>query len=169
MKKLIAILGLAVAFSTTESFAQTATQAANVILTVQSPMILTNVASTPLTFGTRLQGATSVTVDAITGGASCAPFTLTGAIGSHAVTVSWTSTPLSKTGAADITWTPIVAVNNVNNQTAGGGAAEISNNGSVTTDGSGSAWLWVGGTISSIPTGQVVGTYNATVTLTITE
>jgi len=165
MKKFIVVAVLVTVVGIGESFAQTQSvgQQANVNMTVQTAMVLTNVGGRVLNFGTRAQGATNITVDPITGGANTAPFALTLAPAGQVVNVSWTHVDMTN-GGTTVTWAPSVSVNNVNVQ---GTSAVISSGGTVTADGSGNAWMWVGGTIASIPGSAPAGAYNGSVTLTV--
>lgn len=155
---LYSIIAWQAAFAQTQSNSQTAT----VNLTVQSAMTLTNVS--PLDFGSQVQGATNVTVDPVTGGSNTASFTLTGAPGNQTLQVSWTASANLTFGATNVPWTPAVAVNNTSTQS---GATTISSGGTKDADASGDLWLWVGGTISSIPAAAPAGAYTGTITLTV--
>jgi len=161
MKKLLAIAVIITAFAASESFAQTGLSgSANVSMTVATGGTITAVQN--LLFGTQVQGATNVTIAASS--ASAAAFTLTGANAGHSYTVTWSNTTLTQGGSNPISWTPSVIGGNTSAQ---GSAATILSNGTLQTDGSGEAWLWVGGLISSIPSSSPTGTYTGSVTLTL--
>lgn len=166
MKNFLVIAVLFTAFAAVNAQTQSATQSANVNLSVQTALTLTNVRA--LTFGNQVQGATAVTIDPVTGGASTAYFTLTGAPAGQLLTVSWTSSAdlsyTSTTGTTNIAWTPGVAVNNSTSQT---GASTITSGGTFNADGTGHLWIWVGGTIASIPLAAPAGAYQGAITLTV--
>lgn len=164
MKRSLFVALLFVVFAVGGASAQTqsTSQSANVDLTVQSAMTLTNVS--PLNFGTQVQGATNVTVSPVTGGSNTASFTLTGAPANQTLQISWTASANLTFGATNIAWTPTVAVNNTSTQS---GATAISSGGTEDADASGDLWLWVGGTISSIPSTAPAGAYTGTITLTV--
>lgn len=161
MKKLLAIAVILTAFAASQSFAQGLQGSANVNLTVNAGG---SVASTsPLSFGTQVQGASNVTVNPVTGGSSAAAFNLSSGTATHSYSITWTHLDLTL-GGNTITWTPSVAVNTANTQSS---ATAISSGGSVTSDGSGNAYMWVGGTISSIPGNATPGSYSGSVTLSL--
>ena len=166
MKNFLFITVVLIAITAAHAQTQSATQSANVNLSVQTALTLTNVRA--LSFGNQVQGATGVVVDPVTGGGSTAYFTLTGAPASQLLTVSWTaSTDLSftsTTGTTSIAWTPTVAVNNSTSQT---GATTMTSGGTFNADGTGHLWIWVGGSIASIPLAAPAGTYQGSITLTV--
>lgn len=164
MKKSLFVAMLLSALACGSAFAQSqsSNQTANVNLTVQSAMTLTNLS--PLNFGTQVQGATNVTVAPVTGGSNTASFTLTGAPANQTLQISWTASANLTFGATNISWTPAVAVNNTSIQS---GATVITSGATHDADASGDLWLWVGGTISSIPAAAPAGAYTGTITLTV--
>jgi Domain of unknown function (DUF4402) len=164
MKKIIIIGVLFTAIGANYAFAQTQSvnQSANVNLTVQTALSLTNVRA--LNFGTQVQGASAVTVDPVTGGTNTAYFTLTGAPASQVLTISWTSTANLTYSTTNISWTPSVAANSTATQST---ASTLSSGGTAAADGTGHLYLWVGGTTAPIPSNAPAGTYQGTVTLTV--
>ena len=164
MKRIIVIGVLFMAIAATNAFAQTQSvnQSANVNLTVQTALSLTNVRA--LSFGTQVQGASAVTVDPVTGGTNTAYFTLTGAPASQVLTVSWTSSADLTYTTTNISWTPSVAANSTTTQST---ANTLASGGTAAADGTGHLYLWVGGTTAAIPSNAPAGTYQGTVTLTV--
>jgi hypothetical protein len=158
MKKLIAIAVIITAFAASKSFAQLQ-GTASVTMTLAAGGTVAS--STALNFGTQVQGATNVTVAASS--ANAAAFTLTGGSASHAYTVTWSTVPLTQ-GATTIPFTPSVIGGSTNAQ---GSASSITSGSTVSSDATGSAWLWVGGTIASIPSSAPTGSYSGTVTLSL--
>ncbi len=164
MTKSLIIVVLFAAFTGSGAFAQakSTTQTADVTLTVQPAMTLTNV--TPLDFGTQVRGAAEVTVDPINGGNNAAYFTLTGAPASQSLQVSWTASASLSFEGTNIPWTPAVAVNDTSIQSQ---ATSITSGGTKRASTSGALWIWVGGTIASIPIGAQAGAYSGDITLTV--
>ena len=164
MKRIILIGMLFTAFAAIPLYAQTQSvnQSANVNLTVQTALSLTNVRA--LSFGTQVQGASAVTVDPVTGGTNTAYFTLSGAPASQVLTVSWTSSADLTYSTTNISWTPSVAANSTTTQST---ATTLASGGTSTADGTGHLYLWVGGTTAAIPSNAPAGTYQGTVTLTV--
>lgn len=154
---LLMILAPALVSAQTQSVSQTV----DVNLTVTAAMAL-NVTQS-LDFGSTFQGASNVTINPITGGSNAGFATLTSAPGSQSLTVSWTNTSLTN-GSTTISWTPSVAGSATNTQT---GATDLTNDGSVTASSSGSYYIWVGGTIPSVPSAASTGAYTGTLTLTV--
>lgn len=164
MRRSFIVAVLFTAFVQSGAFAQTvaATQTAEVNLTVQPAMTLTNV--TPLDFGTQVRGATDVSVDPVSGGNNAAYFTLTGAPTSQSLQVSWTASASLSFNGTNISWTPSVAVNDTSVQPQ---AATITSGSTKRASTSGALWIWVGGTIASIPIGAPAGVYSGDITLTV--
>lgn len=164
MNRIIALGVLFTAIATASSFAQSQSvnQSANVNLTVQTALSLTNVRA--LNFGTQVQGASAVTVDPVTGGTNTAYFTLSGAPASQVLTVSWTSSADLTYTTTNISWNPSVAANSTTTQST---ASTLASGGTSTADGTGHLYLWVGGTTAAIPSNAPAGTYQGTVTLTV--
>jgi len=161
MKKLLAIAVIITAFAASEAFAQTGVSGTGTVsMTVATGGTVTAV--TPLAFGVQTQGATDISVAATS--TSAGAFTLTGGNATHAYTVTWTITSLSQGGSNPISWTPSVIGGNTNVQ---GSATSISSGSTVTSDAGGNAWLWVGGTIASIPSSAPTGSYSGQVTLSL--
>ncbi len=140
---------------------QSVNQTVNVNLTVNASMQLS--VTRVLNFGSQVQGASSVTVDPVTGGANTGVATLTSAPASQVVTVAWTSTDITN-GTNDITWTSSVAGNTTNTQ---GSATVLTSGNTVTVSSGGAYYFWVGGTIASIPLATPAGSYTGTLTLTV--
>ncbi len=148
-----------------ELFAQTqsVSQSANVNLTVQTAMSLTNVRG--VNFGTQVQGSAGATVDPVNGGANAAYFTLSGAPANQSLTVSWTPSAILTNTTTNITWTPSVAVGNTTTQT---GATVLASSGSTSpASSSGNLYIWVGGSTGAVPNNAPAGLYQGTVTLTV--
>ncbi len=140
---------------------QSVNQTVNVNLTVTASMQLS--VTRVLNFGSQVQGASSITVDPVTGGASTGVATLTSAPASQVVTVAWTSTDITN-GTNNITWTSSVAGNTTNAQ---GSATVLTSGNTVTVSSGGAYYFWVGGTIASIPLATPAGSYTGTLTLTV--
>ncbi len=161
MKKLLAIAVLITAFAASESFAQSGNAAAAVTITVTATVTVTNIRG--LTFGTHVQDSTAATVNANSGGTNAAYFTLQTSA-NHLSTVTYSSTAMTYT-TGTINWTPsLVGSSSVANQIS---AASVSSGSTVTTNGSGYFYFWVGGTTDPITNTLPAGGYSGTFTLNV--
>jgi len=164
MKKHLLIAATLTALAGSEALAGThiLSASATVTLVVLPSYALTKVQN--LNFGTVAQGGSSVTILAQSS-ANAAYFTLAGAPHNQSITITWSATDLTKTGASNITWTPTVFAGSTGTQ---GSSSQILSSGNTsTTDGSGNLWIWVGGSTATIGGLQVPGTYGATFTLSV--
>ena len=159
MKKFLVVAATIASFAAGESFAQSKT--ATVSLTVNSSITFTKVRD--LNLGTVVVGVTSDSVDAVTGGANAAYFTLLGSA-STPVEIQWASLgALSDGNGHTINWTPYVAGNNSGTQAS---ATYLTSGNFYSTNASGNYYYWVGASASLSPT-QSAGSYSGSVQLTV--
>jgi Domain of unknown function (DUF4402) len=114
-----------------------------------------------LTFGSVIQGETSVSVDPIAGGNNAAFFSFTTSPNTP-VTVTFSSSSLSY-GVNSIFFTGTLAGNSGSNQSE---ATIIPSGNTITTNSSGDFYFWAGGTAHLSPT-QPIGAYAGSFTLTV--
>lgn len=156
MKKLLAIVVVVTAFAASESFAQAT---ANVTLLVNTALSIAATQST-LNMGSVAAGVTD-SVAYTDGGAAF--FTVSGTAGTN-FTLGWTSTTLNN-GTWHLTPRFYIFGNGTNVTT---GATQVTNPSSqLTSSGTGNYYFWAGAAVD-VPSNAAGGTYNGTVTLTLT-
>lgn len=161
MRKILALAVLITAFAASESFAQSGNAAAPVTITVTATVTVTNVRG--LTFGTHVQDSTAATVNANSGGNNAAYFTLQTSA-NHISTVTYSNLPMTYT-TGTINWVPSLVGSSIAANQAS--AASVSSGSTVTTNGSGYFYFWVGGTTDPITNTLPSGGYSGTFTLTV--
>ena len=147
------------------SFAQ---NSANTSVTINATVIqgLTlAVSGGPLNFGTIVAGTTPA---AISAQSSTVTFTVTGNGGSS-VTVTYSGVTLNGPSGATLPFTP--SVSGSASSGGQGSSTSVSSGSTITLSGStgsaGNYYLWLGGSLGSIPSNQTPGSYSGTFTMSV--
>ena len=161
----LAIISFVVLFSTRTSFAQnTASTGVAINATVIQGLTLI-VSGGPLSLGTIVAGTTPAAIDPQK---SSILFTVTGNGGS-AVKVSYSNVTMNGPSGATLTFTPNVYGSS--SSTGQGSSTGVSSGTTINLSGStgseGDYYLWLGGSLGTVPTGQTTGAYNGTFTMTV--
>lgn len=119
----------------------------------------------PLNFGTIVAGTTAA---AISAQSSTVLFTVTGN-GGGSVTVTYSGVTLNGPGGATLAFTP--SVSGSASSGGQGSSTSVSSGSSITLSGStgsaGNYYLWLGGSLGSIPSNQTPGSYTGTFTMSV--
>lgn len=139
---------------------------APVTVAVQSTLALNETGTTD--FGTVSNNAGTLTIDpaAPATGTTTAMFTATGTPGAH-IGASWPSSVSLQTSdhTAFMSFTPKLSSASASTDQAT--SAALTNGGTVTLNGSGNAYFWLGGNVT-VANNQKPASYSGTLTLTVT-
>lgn len=166
MKKLMLVAAMVLGFAGM-SFAQGQTANAGALVKGNVVMAVGILESGTLDFGNIAVNSTPTPINPNTA-AGVPLFTVTGAPSAQVYFTFGSSLSLTGPGTA-LTFTPNLVGSNVTGDQSGATTVNSGNTNLVHLDATnGNYFVWLGGSVATIPVGQTVGAYSGTFTLTVT-